>query len=291
MVTAPFITMEPVRVLMITLAAGALVSSWISSTSARKLTRALGSTGARKRTRRPSMAFAVPLPSLALMASATRRAVWKSAALRPEVDGVTQRKRRGHCALDLCARRNAARAQVVDLHLAATARSAGATHQHVALGQRIDLAIHTLQWRGDQGAAAQGLGIAHGRHGDIDHLPGLGEGGQVGGDQHGRHVLHLDLAVSGQRHAQLLQVVGHALGGVGHLVGLIARAVQPHHQPETGELVGAHALHRRHFLDADRMGFQRPAQPYRAHHQQGAAHHHAPHAASSSARADRTGGG
>jgi hypothetical protein len=51
-------------------------------------------------------------------------------------------------------------AQVVDLHLGAAGRGAGAADDQVALRQRVDLAVGAAQRRGDQGAAAQALGIA-----------------------------------------------------------------------------------------------------------------------------------
>jgi hypothetical protein len=53
-----------------------------------------------------------------------------------------------------------------------------------------------------------------------------------------------------QRDAELLQVVGQALRGVGHLGGLVAGAVQADDQAETGQLVAAHTLDGGHFLDA-----------------------------------------
>ena len=84
-VTAWLSTTEPVRALMTTLAAGADISSGSSSRSAMNPTRAPGSMGARTCTVRPSSAVARPLPSLVLMACATRRAVWKSDAFRPSV--------------------------------------------------------------------------------------------------------------------------------------------------------------------------------------------------------------
>ena len=159
---------------------------------------------------------------------------------------------RGHGALDLRALRNAASREVVDLHLAAARRRPGATHHQVALGQCVDLAIGTAQRRGDEGAALERLGVAHGRHVHVQHLPRLRKRGQLGGDDDGCHVLELQLRGRARRQgdAHLLQVVGHGLRGVGHLRGLVARAVQPHHQAIAGELVAAHALHGRHFLDA-----------------------------------------
>jgi len=82
-VTAWLSTIEPVRELITTLAAGEEDSMGSSSISAMKDTRALGSIGARTCTERPSSAWAEPSPKRLLMACATRRAVWKSEASRP----------------------------------------------------------------------------------------------------------------------------------------------------------------------------------------------------------------
>src|SRR5574344_1550227 len=82
-VTAWFMTIEPVRGLITTLAAGLLPVSCSSSMSAIKPTRALGSIGARTSTVRPSRAAAVPMPWRLLMACTTLVAVWKSKAFSP----------------------------------------------------------------------------------------------------------------------------------------------------------------------------------------------------------------
>jgi len=75
------------------------------------------------------------------------------------------------------------------------------------------------------------------------------------GHQHGGHVLELQRRGGRrQRDAELLQVVGQALRGVGHLRGLVAGAVEPDHQTETGQLVAAHALDGGDFLDAVGLG-------------------------------------
>ena len=84
-VTAWFITMEPVRALITTLAEGMEFSMLNSSISAIKLTRAFGSVGARTWIVRPSAAWAVPSPKRRLMACATLRAVWKSDASNPRL--------------------------------------------------------------------------------------------------------------------------------------------------------------------------------------------------------------
>ena len=84
-VTAWFSTTEPVRALITTLAAGCATSIGSSSSSAMKLTRSPGLVGACTCTVRPSSAVAWPGPWRALMACATRRAVWKSEAFSPRV--------------------------------------------------------------------------------------------------------------------------------------------------------------------------------------------------------------
>jgi len=57
-----------------------------------------------------------------------------------------------------------------------------------------------------------------------------------------------------QRDAELLQVIVDTLRGVGHLGGLVARAVEPDHQTEAGQLIAAHPFHGGHFLDAAGLG-------------------------------------
>ena len=73
--TAWFITTEPVRALITTLAAGAASSMDRFSTSARKPMRSSGAAGMRTRTVRPLSGWAMPCPILRLMARATSRAV------------------------------------------------------------------------------------------------------------------------------------------------------------------------------------------------------------------------
>jgi hypothetical protein len=164
--------------------------------------------------------------------------------------------------------RNAPGTQVVDLHLAATRGRARATHHQAALRQGVDFAVGAAQRRGNQHAALERLGVAHGGHVHIHKLARLRKGGQLRRHDHGGHVLELQLArqVGRQAHTHVLQVVLQRLGGVGHLRGLVARAVQTHHQAVAGELVAAHALHGRHFLDAQRLGG--PGSAKRQHGQQ-----------------------
>ncbi len=182
--------------------------------------------------------------------------------VKPEVDRVAVIQRRGHRTLHLRAFGNAARAQMVDLHLAAAGRGACATDHQVALRQRVDLAVGAAQRRGDQRAALERLGIAHGGHVHVDELPGLGERRQLRRHDHRGHVLELRRRRAGrQADPHLLQVVGECLRGDGHLRRLVARAVQAHDQAVARQLVAAHPLHGRHFLDAQRVrGRHRPQQ-------------------------------
>jgi len=146
---------------------------------------------------------------------------------------------------------------VVDLDLGAARGGAGAADHQVALGDRVDLAVGAAQRRGDQRAAAQALGIAHGRHDDVQRLAGLREGGELGGDHHRRDVARLHGHAGRQQDAELLQHRRHALAGEGGLRGLVAGAVQAHHQAVAGQRVGTHALDRGDLLDARRLGGRR----------------------------------
>src|SRR3989344_2001219 len=125
--------------------------------------------------------------------------------LQVVLDGAALCPGRGHGALDRGASGDAAGAQVVDGDLGATCGGASADHDHVALRERVDLAIGALERGGDQGAAAQRLGVAQRRDVDVQGLAGLGEGGQGGRHQHGHHVLELHVGASRHRDAHLLE--------------------------------------------------------------------------------------
>lgn len=173
-----------------------------------------------------------------------------------QVDGVAFLQRGGYRALHLGAFGDAAHAEVVDGDLAATSGGARAGHDQVALGKGIDFAISAFERCADQRAALERLGVTQGRDVDVEGLSWTGEGGQLGGDQHRGHIFHLQLGQlrRGQGQPELAHVIGQALGGVGHLRGLVACAVQAHHQTEAGQLVAANALDAGHFLDPGRMG-------------------------------------
>ncbi len=127
---------------------------------------------------------------------------------------------------------------------------AEAADDEIALRNGVDLSVEAVQRRDQQRAAAQTLGIGDGVDGDVDGLPGLDEGRQHRVHRHRRHVLQLRRDVGRHRDAELRQHVVQRLHGERRLAGLIAGAVQTHHQPIAHQLIGAHALDLRQILDA-----------------------------------------
>jgi hypothetical protein len=138
---------------------------------------------------------------------------------------------------------------VVDLHLGAAGRARAAHHQ-VALGQGVDLAV----------APRSGVAISVPPLSDLalpmedtftSTWPGCAKAGSCAVTITAATFLSCNWPASRrQADAHLLQVVGQRLLGVGHLRGLVARAVEADHQAVAGQLVAAHALHGRHLLDA-----------------------------------------
>ena len=195
--------------------------------------------------------------------------------IQTQRDRIALLQRRADGALYLRALRHAACIEVIDLYLGAAGRSTRAAHHHIALGQRIDLAIGTAQRRGHQRAALERLGVAHGRDIDVNGLARLRKRRQLGRDDDGGHVLELQLpAIAGswQRDAHLLQIVGQGLLGIGHLRGLVARSIEADHQAITRQLVAAHPLNGCHLLDACGMRRQgEPAGAQGSQHQNGGA--------------------
>jgi hypothetical protein len=57
-----------------------------------------------------------------------------------------------------------------------------------------------------------------------------------------------------------LQVVGDALRGVGHLGGLVTRAVKPDDQSKAGQLIAAYPFNGGDFFDAAGVGHYLPSQ-------------------------------
>ncbi|VFT41632.1 Uncharacterised protein [Pseudomonas aeruginosa] len=149
-----------------------------------------------------------------------------------------------HRAFDGGAGRDTSGGRYVDGDLRAVAAFGveAADHQ-VALGDRVDLAVDTFQRSHQQAAAAQALGVADGRHGDVDRLARLGERRQVGMHRYRGDVLQLHVADVG-RHldAELRQHVVEGLQGERRLRGLVAAAAQADHQAIADQLVGPHAL-------------------------------------------------
>ena len=95
---------------------------------------------------------------------------------------------------------------VIDLHAGASRRGPRARHQQVALGDRVDLAVRAAQRREQQRAAAQALGIAQGRDGDVDLVcPRVANGGSVAVTMTAAMFLSCRLMPGGQRDAELIR--------------------------------------------------------------------------------------
>ena len=80
--------------------------------------------------------------------------------------------------------------------------------------------------------------------------PGLTNAGMTACTDTAATFLSCGVTFEGTDHAHLREHVGERLDGERRLAGLIAGAVEPDHQAVADELVGAHALHLRHVLDA-----------------------------------------
>ncbi|MCY1430831.1 hypothetical protein D9M71_467870 [compost metagenome] len=146
-----------------------------------------------------------------------------------------------HLALDRGAAADPPAGLLVDLHAAATGLGPGAANQQVALGQRIGFAIGALERGHQQGAAAQAAGIADRGHHHIQSLPRPDESRQLRGDHHRGDVAQLHVGARRHGDAQLRQHVGQALAGERCLHGLVAGAIQAHHQAVADQGVAAHA--------------------------------------------------
>ena len=249
--TLLLITTVPVRELMITLAAALAGSTSRFSTVDRKATRWVTSSGARTRTDPPSMMLAAPSP-MPLLTLATRRvAVVKSGSLRLRTIESPCASCVGTARSTVAPFGNSSGARHVDRELRAIiSLDAEAADDQIALGDGVDLPVEPVQGREQQRAAAQTLGVGDGIDGDVDGLSRLDERRHHRMHGHRRHVLELRIDVRGHDDAQLGEHVLERLDGEGRLAGLIAGAVEPDHQPVADELVGAHALHLRHVLDA-----------------------------------------
>src|SRR5690606_20815369 len=139
--------------------------------------------------------------------------------------------------------RNAARRRGVhgDARAAGTVRSHAAYHQ-IALRQRINLSIGATQWRQQQGAAAQTLGITHRGYCDVDALSLAITGRERCAHHHRRDVAQSRMVILGDLHPELLQHVRHGLTGELHLRP-VAGALQADDQPVADELVLPYAFH------------------------------------------------
>ncbi len=112
-----------------------------------------------------------------------------------------------------------------------------ANHQ-TALRHRIDPTIQPLEKALQQGAAAQALGLADGRHRHVDGLARLGKRRQIRMNGHRRHVLDLRLDVVRHLDAEIVQHGAKGLLGEG--VALLTRARQTDHQTVADQLVATY---------------------------------------------------
>jgi hypothetical protein len=253
-VTARFITTEPVRAFMITLAAASDGLTSMFSSMPRKDTRWSLDDGTRTRITRPSSAVAMPGPNLSLIASTTRLAVAKSVVFSSSLTWLSAPR------FEATARSTVAPAEMRPTASWFTCTEApppeapNAADQHITLGHGIHLAVGALQRRHQQRAAAQAFRVTHRGHGDVDGLARLGEGRQRGRDHHGRHVLQLQLGAGRQADALLLQHRHDRLHGERGLGGLVAGAVEADHDAVAGQLVLAHAAEAGEVLQALGVG-------------------------------------
>ena len=135
-------------------------------------------------------------------------------------------------------------------------RDAEPADREVALRHRVDLAVGAVQRGHDQRAAAQRLGLADGRDGDVEPLAGLGEGGQVGGDHHRGGVLQRRVDARRKLQAEAATRRFMRLRQIFEIV--VARAGEADDDAVAGQLVRADALERAEI--AHPLGWAAPAQ-------------------------------
>ena len=176
--------------------------------------------------------------------------IGKIRAVKLEPDHVVLAQSDRHCALDRRTAGNASHPQMIDLHLATAGGRAEAPDQQVALSHPINLAVGSLERRHQQRAASQASCIAHAGDGHVDKLARLRECRQRSGDHHRRHVPQPQIGARRQVDTHLHEHAGDTLYGKRRLNGLVACAIQPHHQTISKQLVGPDTLDRGEILDA-----------------------------------------
>ncbi|ABA50544.1 hypothetical protein BURPS1710b_0470 [Burkholderia pseudomallei 1710b] len=170
------------------------------------------------------------------------------------------RDRVRHRALDDRAAGDAAGRELVHLHAAAVRARARAAHRHVALRERVHLAVGALQRREQQRAAAQALRIAERRYRHVDRLTRPRERRQRRRHHHRGDVLQLHVrhrrraAAVGRavvdRDAEVREHVRERLRRERRLHRLVARAVEADDEAVADQRVVAHALDLREVLQA-----------------------------------------
>ncbi len=159
---------------------------------------------------------------------------------------------KGHLPLHKGPVGNAAGRRMILLHLGRLAAKGQRSHDQRPLGDGVDIAVGSLERGHEQAAADQAVGIADGRHLDVDGGAGLGESGQLGGDHDRGDIVHLDqVAVDG--YPQALHHADQRLHGELGAV-TVARAIQADHQAVPDQLVAAHAFKAGDILDPRGQG-------------------------------------
>ena len=144
------------------------------------------------------------------------------------------------------------RGRMILLHLGGLAAEGQGTDHQGALGHGVHLSVGGFQRGHQEGPAGQVLGIAHGRHLDVDLVPGPGKGRQLGGDDDRGNIV--DFHIGGiDGHPQALHHVDQRLSGE---LGTVAvpGPVEPDHQPVTDQLVGTDTFEACQLLDPRCMG-------------------------------------
>jgi hypothetical protein len=182
------------------------------------------------------------------------RRVAERALVEVQQDGVVLGEIRLGGALDGRAARNLRNGGDVDGGRGGLAARLEPTDQQRTLRDRVDLAVGAAQLGHQQNAAAQALGVAHRRDGDVDLLADLHEGRQVGRDHHAGHRGRLKKRGRGEGQPHLPQHVLDGLNRVGHLSRLIAGAGEAADQAVTDKLVVARAFDLRELLEPVGVG-------------------------------------
>ncbi len=96
------------------------------------------------------------------------------------------------------------------------------------LGLGIDLSIRAVEWRQQEQAAIQALGVANRGNGHVKLRALARERGQIGGDKYGRHILD-DCRGGRNLRAHALHDIGEGLSGEYGLLAVAGLGKADHH--------------------------------------------------------------